>query len=145
MQKCVHIKVHRLCSNYSRYLFGGGTWALISHVVGCGSQVHNLRRDPSLPRGCSLCCLDYVYALGGNGFLFVFEVFSRLAIVRRAAPVLLVVTMETITIKVQDTDFLSLSIQEPRYKPCSGCGPSYLQHALMESCYRLLYSCLCGY
>jgi len=94
----LHTHTHTPTTSYAcSYLFGGGGWALVSHVVGCGPQVHHLGRDAPLPRRRGLRCLDDVNGLGGDGLLFVFELFPRLAVVRRATPVLLVVATETET------------------------------------------------
>ena len=83
----------RVCVR-SYYLFGGCVWTPISCVVGCGPQVYFPGRDPtSLASCCCLCCLDYVYTLGGNSLFFIFELFSGLSIVRRTTPILLVVTV----------------------------------------------------
>lgn len=123
----------------SWYLFGGGVWASVSCVVGRGPQVYFPRRDPS-PFACCrcLCCLDYVNTLGGNSLLFIFELFSRLAIVRWATPVLLVVTVVETTGRVrravmrgQRKYILYLSGKKKKH--------NFSKPAEMKACCDLLY------
>lgn len=76
----------------SLYLRGGGVWAIVSRVVGGGSQVHFFGGCAPLSRGRRLCGLDDGNALGGgDGLLLVLVLLPRLPVMERPIPVFLVV------------------------------------------------------
>lgn len=96
------LHLHPHACKCTRYLFVGGVWALVSCVVGCGPQVYFFGRSPSLSCRCGLRCLDYLYALGGNSLLFIFELSPWLPIVGWSTPILVIVTMrERVMVQVR--------------------------------------------